>query len=429
MDRAKQNRQRTVPRGKIAYLWRGIRFYYRCFLLHFILSLSAVTVLYLSVSGMQSLFGGQAGLLFLRRALCDPTPPRAHTVREISVAVLSTAFRFDTTPDAYFTQDGDGVPDGDKEPSDRYERIWDEAEQTAPDLPLDAAEILGERAGDLYNYTHDVPAGKTAVLPTDLSGFGRYTAENGGILYANQTPYVPDTDALLQEAYPIAPASVQTGAGDSQSPPLVLILHTHGTEAYAPDGALSVGDETTFRSDDITENVVSVGAVLARVLSEYNIPTLHCETMFDLASYDGAYNKAAAYIRETVKTYPSIRYVFDVHRDALYSSDGDILRPVTEIGGEVTAQMMCVVGTDAAGADHAGWRDNLSVAVHLQKRLLDRYDRFVRPINLRQATFNGQYAPGSLLLEIGSAGNSIEEARSAAYHLGCVLAEMILAGG
>ena len=62
----------------------------------------------------------------------------------------------------------------------------------------------------------------------------------------------------------------------------------------------------------------------------------------------------------------------------------------------------------------------------LQKRLNDAYAAFARPINLREATFNAQYAPGSLLLEIGAAGNSVEEARSSAFHLGKVLAEMIL---
>jgi len=118
--------------------------------------------------------------------------------------------------------------------------------------------------------------------------------------------------------------------------------------------------------------------------------------------------------------------VFDVHRDALESTDGSMLRPVTTVGAEVCAQVMSVVGTDSAGAHHPDWEDNLTVAVQLQKRLNDAYNAFARPINLRTATFNAQYAPGSLLLEIGAAGNSVIEARSAAYHLGVILAELIL---
>ncbi|MBQ7982553.1 MAG: stage II sporulation protein P, partial [Clostridia bacterium] len=213
-------------------------------------------------------------------------------------------------------------------------------------------------------------------------------------------------------------------AADGQAP-LVLILHTHGTESYAPDGASAVPENTAYRTQDTSQNVVSVGAVLTETLENSGIPVLHCTTMFDADSYTDAYTLAAAYIRETTAAYPSIAYVFDVHRDALESADGTVLRPVTEIDGEICAQVMSVVGTDEAGAYHPDWVGNLTVAVHLQARLNAVYPAFARPINLRTATFNAQYAPGSLLLEIGAAGNSVEEAKSAAYRLGCVLADLI----
>jgi hypothetical protein len=79
------------------------------------------------------------------------------------------------------------------------------------------------------------------------------------------------------------------------------------------------------------------------------------------------------------------------------------------------------------GADHPDWFDNFSVAAKLQARLTESYDRFARPINIRGASFNEQFTPGSLLIEIGYAGNTLSEAKTAAKWLTYELAAMILA--
>ena len=86
---------------------------------------------------------------------------------------------------------------------------------------------------------------------------------------------------------------------------------------------------------------------------------------------------------------------------------------------------MLVVGTDEAGANHPDWEKNLTVAVHIQQYLTQQYTDFARPINIRSATFNEQYTAGSLLLEIGSFGNTLEEAKRAARHLGYAMADII----
>ena len=38
----------------------------------------------------------------------------------------------------------------------------------------------------------------------------------------------------------------------------------------------------------------------------------------------------------------------------------------TAIGGQETAQLMLVVGTDASGLEHPNWRDNMNFAINLQ---------------------------------------------------------------
>ena len=81
--------------------------------------------------------------------------------------------------------------------------------------------------------------------------------------------------------------------------------------------------------------------------------------------------------------------------------------------GVPAARLMFVVGTDEAGADHPGWRDNPALALRLQTALSARYPALMRDVNLRSASFNEQYSKGSLLIEAGAAGCTLEEAMTA----------------
>lgn len=425
MDTQPHRRRNTAHiRPQTAKQIALLRQCYQSFLLHFLLGLSISVLLLLGSIRLQTLLPYLPDML---RASIVSSATRTQTYEfsrtGLSQAVFSRAVYLpDDTAAMYFQVRSDEEI--------THSTTTPGAALNVPDrdAPLPPPSRLMEAVSDASDIAA-LPDGYTAIRTVDLSAAGSHTDANGGILFSNQTTYPITAARYLQAAYPI-PAmhlpAVSDPLSDGVSAPLVLILHTHGTEAYAPDGAHSVSDAYTYRSEDTTENVVSVGEVLARTLTDAGIGVLHCRTMFDAESYPASYSRAAAYIRETVAAYPTIAYVFDVHRDALEDADGAMLRPVTEIGGEICAQVMSVVGTDDAGADHPDWHDNLTVAVHLQKRLNDAHPAFARPINLRSASFNAQYAPGSLLLEIGAAGNSAEEARSAAYHLGQILAEMIL---
>ena len=274
---------------------------------------------------------------------------------------------------------------------------------------------------DLYAFDRAlVPAGEHAVVPMDLS----LSPQNGEILFSNATGFSPDGSAHRDAAYPISPYR-----GADQDAPVVLVLHTHATETYLPEGAISYADANAeTRTEDTARSVVAVGDVLCEVLNGMGIPTLHCTTLFDAEDFQGAYDAAARVIRAYVAEYPTLRYVFDVHRDALCRENGDEIKPVTLVDGKRSAQIMIVVGTNEAGANHPRWEDHLTVAAHLQARLNARYPGLARPINLRSAAFNEQYTEGSLLLEIGAFGNTLTEAKTAVRALGSELGAMILEG-
>ena len=85
-------------------------------------------------------------------------------------------------------------------------------------------------------------------------------------------------------------------------------------------------------------------------------------------------------------------------------------KPVTEIDGRKAAQLMFVVGTDANGLYHPNWRNNMTFAIQLQNAINNKYPTLMRYINLRQERFNGHTTNGSLIIEVGSSGNTLDEA-------------------
>jgi len=237
----------------------------------------------------------------------------------------------------------------------------------------------------------------------------------------NYTKYSPDIASLLSEAQ-----NQRQKPKINPNEPLVLILHTHGTEAYAPYGKTYLPANYSFRSTDISQNVVAVGAVLTKVLESYGIPTIHCQIMHDEKSYVTAYNEAKKTIEQYLRHYPSIKYIFDIHRDGIETSDGKYVKPVVNIDNLMAAQVMTVVGTDMTGANHPNWQENLKLALLIQNELVSKREGFARKINLSSSAYNEQYTKGSLRFEIGSAANTLDEAKYAAYLLGHSLAQIIL---
>ncbi|MBR6709721.1 MAG: stage II sporulation protein P [Clostridia bacterium] len=279
-----------------------------------------------------------------------------------------------------------------------------------------------EEPKDIYAYDpSSVPEGEHPILPLDLS-----LIEYGPDYISNETAYTPDI-AALRRAENILPHFDHTNSAVyPPGQPVVLILHTHATEAYSPAGATSYTIDTDYaRSKNPTENVVAVGARMAEVLRENGVPTLHCTILHDEQAYRDSYVRAAETIRTYLAKYPSIQYVFDVHRDALVRGENELLRPVTLVNGKETAQVMVLAGSDYNGAVFPDWQTNLAFALQLRDALNSRYTRLARPVYLRSSAFNEHYATRSLLLEIGASGNNLDEAIRAGELVAAVLAEMI----
>ena len=276
---------------------------------------------------------------------------------------------------------------------------------------------------NIYDFDYSkVPDGESAVIPMDLS----LTSYGSSYIY-NSTGYTPNANALLAAKLSFSDDVIYVS---SKIEPLVLILHTHATESYLPNGSISYKDTggELARSDDINESVVAVGSIMAEILNENGIPTLHCTLLHDKLQYKDSYARAEETIKQYLERYPSIKLVIDLHRDAVIKSTGEIVRPVTSIDGEAVAQVMCVVGSDWSGNRCDNWENNLALALQLRERLNFKYTSLCRPTYLRSSTYNQELAPYSLLLEIGACGNSLEEAKRAAILVANELATIIKSG-
>ena len=294
-------------------------------------------------------------------------------------------------------------------------QLWEAAEEpessdslqpeTAP-TPVEETPLDVPSAGD-----NGVPA-KTLV-PTDPSG---YTV-CGRVYISNSTDYtlsVPELQTLFS-------AELSGGEG-----PQILILHSHGSEAYTPAPGTEVVWSGDHRTTDSRYNVVKVGDVMTEVFGEAGISVLHDRTLYDYPSYTGAYDRSLAAIQSYLAQYSSIRLILDIHRDAIADQEGTQYKVVSDLpDGQRAAQMTLVVGSDGSGLHHPDWKENLRLAAALQEQVLATYPTLMRPVLLRNSRYNQHASPGSLLVEVGAAGNSPEEAQLAGRLLAQELAAVL----
>lgn len=208
--------------------------------------------------------------------------------------------------------------------------------------------------------------------------------------------------------------------------PQVLIVHTHGSEAYTMPPGQEYEPSGESRTTDCAYNVVRVGDELARTLEEAGIGVVHDPSLYDYPEYSGAYGRSLTAAERAMEEYPSISLVLDIHRDAISDADGSPYKVVSGVAGVNAAQMSFIIGSDGGGLEHEGWRENLKLAAALQQRLTEDYPTLMRPVSVRNSRYNQHVSPGALLVEMGAAGNSLDEALLSARLLGQAIGQLFL---
>lgn len=224
----------------------------------------------------------------------------------------------------------------------------------------------------------------------------------------NASAKSPDIAALLKE-----PLQWELRGEE----PTVLILHTHTTESYTKNGE-AYTETAAWRTTDEDYNMLSIGKRVQEKLAENGITAIQDREVHDYPSYNGSYTDARESIRAYLEAYPTIRLVLDLHRDASGGSGGQ-MRTSATVDGKPSAQLMVVIG-----ANHDAYEENLSIGLKLHAMLEAQHPGITRPLQLRGAKYNQDMLSGGLLIEVGAAGNTREEALTAAEALAQAIAAL-----
>ena len=234
--------------------------------------------------------------------------------------------------------------------------------------------------------------------------------QKSGVHIKNSTNLSIDIDELLSSklGYTIA----------KNGEPQVLIIHTHATECFIDSDRDYYTSSDKTRTTDNNYNVTALGETVANKLNGAGIKTLHDKTQHDYPSYNQSYSRAASTIKGYLKKYPSIKVVIDIHRDSV-QVDSTKTKLTAKIDGRQAAQVMLVMGSQSGNVKNfPNWKENLKLAVRLQKNIESMYPNLARPLSLMSRSYNEPLTTGSMLIEIGTEANSFFEAQYSASLIG-----------
>lgn len=179
--------------------------------------------------------------------------------------------------------------------------------------------------------------------------------------------------------------------------PEVLIYHTHTTEGYNPEK--TKGQNFT---QDLTKTVAKVGDELEKILEEeYGISTVHDKTIHDVPKREGAYAKSRPTVQKHLKENNSYKLVIDLHRDGGIAVE----KTTAIINGEKYSRPMFVIGSK-----NPNIKQSEAIAGKVNNEIEKLYPKLSRGILYKKNTiFNQDLSKNSVLIEVGSDGNSMEE--------------------
>ena len=242
------------------------------------------------------------------------------------------------------------------------------------------------------------------------------TTIEGGLSIKNETSYWVDAAKII---------SAGPGIKLSAGLPQILIIHTHSSEAYTQAGLDRYDASDTNRTENTEFNIVRIGDELTQIFQDAGLNVIHDRGIYDYPSYTGSYTRSGESVERYLKDYPSIKLVLDIHRDAL-GADGVVYKTMAEEDGVVSSQIMLLVGTDESGLEHPNWRQNLAAALYLQNAVHAQNPTLMRPISLVRERYNQHLSPGFIIMEVGSNGNTLQEALAAIRLFGRAAAPALL---
>ncbi len=233
----------------------------------------------------------------------------------------------------------------------------------------------------------------------------------------NKTSYTVEPEKLLADGLPFELSDTRQVQ--------VLIVHTHTCESYMEWDDGTYPENFYPRTTDNNKNIYAVGEAISKSLKSNGISVVHADEQHDHPSYDGAYDRSYDTIQKYIDKYPSIKVVLDIHRDSMTQEDMTRLKPTFTYNGQKAAQIMIMTGHDSSYSYFPMWEDNLKFALLLQNTCESMYSGMTRPLNFGDFTYNMNVNSGSLLIEVGTDANTLDEAVLSGELLGNALSRVL----
>lgn len=322
---------------------------------------------------------------------------------------------FSSEPDYYTGEDdydyfeifgGKEVVQNDEEDDDNTTDDEDSAVMTSAQTgPKPYPENWKEGDNTVYPYTFERYSGNKFIA-----------LESGGQVM-NETD-IPNSQ-LLDESINMPDFEI-----DLDGTPQVLIMHTHTTESFEPYERDNFDPSFNYRTTDPSKNVVLIGDKITQQLEDAGIGVIHDTTIHDYPSYNGSYERSAETIKNILNENPTIKVVLDIHRDAIGTSES-IMQPTIDVNGKKAAQVMIISGCDDGTLGMPDYMKNFRFASLLQQQMSSDYPGFARPILFDYRKYNQDLTTGSLLIEVGSHGNTLEQVEYSGELIGKSLAKAL----
>lgn len=241
--------------------------------------------------------------------------------------------------------------------------------------------------------------------------------KKGTMEYLVQNFFIVDTTTVVTEdIFNVDQLLSKDFTMVKEKEPQILIYHTHGaSEAFS-----------NSRQGVEEDSIIGVGTYLAKLLQEeYGYAVIHDTTPYDFIQgkidRNKSYNMALLAVEKTLKENPSIEVIIDLHRDA-----GSAKR-VTTINGKPTAQIMLFNGLSRnlngpiSYLANPNLQSNIAFSLQMKVASMEKYPDFAKKIYLKGYRYNLHLREKSLLIELGTVKNTVEEAKNAMEPLADVL--------